>query len=83
MSDQKEDCNICLESLKFYNCLDKYFHFLRHYNENTLKVFIRIIVYTYLHTLNSLVKCQILCFICAISYLYQCVVEFLNLIFDI
>ena len=33
-------CYICLESFKFYNCLDKYFHFLRHYNENSLKVFI-------------------------------------------
>ena len=50
MSDQKEDCNICLESLKFYNCLDKYFHFLRHYNENTLKVFIALLyTHTYIH----------------------------------
>ena len=29
-------CNLCSESFKFYNSLDKYFHFLRHYNEKRL-----------------------------------------------
>ena len=30
------ECSICRESLRFYNNLDKYFHFLRHYNEKRL-----------------------------------------------
>ena len=30
------DCSVCGESLRFYNNLDKYFHFLRHYNEKRL-----------------------------------------------
>eukprot|EP00092_Neocalanus_flemingeri_P060200 GFUD01072126.1.p1 GENE.GFUD01072126.1~~GFUD01072126.1.p1 ORF type:complete len:138 (-),score=24.20 GFUD01072126.1:56-469(-) len=29
-------CSLCCESFKFYNNLDKYFHFLRHYNEKRL-----------------------------------------------
>ena len=28
------ECSICRESLKFYNSLDCYFHFLRHYNQS-------------------------------------------------
>ena len=30
------ECITCYESLRFYNNLDKYFHFLRHYNEKRL-----------------------------------------------
>ena len=32
------ECTVCGESLRFYNCLDRYFHFLRHYNEATFQV---------------------------------------------
>ena len=27
------ECKVCGESFRFYNCLDKYFHYDRHYNE--------------------------------------------------
>ena len=32
------ECKVCGESFRFYNCLDKYFHYDRHFNEFAFQV---------------------------------------------